>query len=160
VAPLIRGAVRLAAASLDGLFEHPPGSPASLLLNRVSYKQRQIIQALWDSKIARKPIAFIRIARTICHHMQGLWATSAASLLDVVAELRGRPTEAGLSRLSRGRIRAAGPAWPGVLTRLSGIEAALLQDVMWWGPVMEEQLHLLWIDEQEFPSQEQSMAAR
>lgn len=84
---------------------------------------------------------------------------SAGSLLDVVAEVRGRPAGARLSRLPCTRIRAMGPAWPGILTRLRGIEAALLQDVMWWGPVMEEKLQL-WTDEQEVPSHKQSVAAR
>lgn len=91
--------------------------------------------------------------------MQGLWATSAGSLLDVVAEVRGRRTGSGLSRLCHSRTRAVGPSWPGVLTRLSGIEAALLQDVMWWGPVMEERLHQ-WSDERDIPSYRQWMVAR
>jgi hypothetical protein len=73
--------------------------------------------------------------------MRNLWASSAASLLDVLSEVRGGPSDTVLSRLSQGRIGTAGPSWPAVLTRLRGIEAALLQDVTWWGPLMEERLH-------------------
>jgi hypothetical protein len=91
--------------------------------------------------------------------MHGLWAGRAGSLLDVVTEVRGRPRDVGRSRFPCTPIRARGPAWPGILTRLRGIEAALLQDVVWWGPVMEEKLQV-WTDEQEFPSHKRSVAAR
>jgi hypothetical protein len=83
--------------------------------------------------------------------MRNLWAASAASLLDVLTEVRGGPTDAVLSRLSQGRIGAAGPSWPAVLTRLHGIEAALLQDVTWWGPLMEERLSR-WDNEEDVAS--------
>ena len=33
--------------------------------------------------------------------------------------------------------------WPGVLTRLSAVEAAMLQDLTWWGPLMESRLQQL-----------------
>jgi hypothetical protein len=75
--------------------------------------------------------------------MQNLWATGAASLLDLLTETRGGPSDAALSSLSQGRIGATGPSWPAVLARLRGIETALIQDVTWWGPVMEERLHRL-----------------
>ena len=83
--------------------------------------------------------------------MQNLWATRASSLLNVLTEVRGGPTDAILSRLSQGRIGSIGPSWPAVLTQLRGIEAALLQDVTWWGPMMEERLHR-WDNEQDVPS--------
>ncbi|HEX2056421.1 MAG TPA: hypothetical protein VHF07_08000 [Nitrospiraceae bacterium] len=82
--------------------------------------------------------------------MQNLWAASALSLLDVLTETRGRPSDADLARISRGRVRTVGPSWPNVLTRLCGRETALLQDVTWWGPVMEERLHCL-SDERDVP---------
>jgi hypothetical protein len=75
--------------------------------------------------------------------MQSLWAASAASLLDLLTEARGGTSEAALFRLSPGRIGTVGPTWPSVLTRLCGRETALLQDVTWWGPLMEERLHRL-----------------
>lgn len=78
-----------------------------------------------------------------CGTMQNLWAVSAASLLELLTEARGGPSDAALSRLSQGRTGATGPSWPAVLARLRGIETALLQDVTWWGPLMEERLHRL-----------------
>jgi hypothetical protein len=75
--------------------------------------------------------------------MQDLWAAGAASLLDLLIEAHSAPSDAALSRLSQGRTGVAGPLWPAVLTRLRGIETALLQDVAWWGPLMEERLHRL-----------------
>jgi hypothetical protein len=73
--------------------------------------------------------------------MQDLWTVGAASLLNVLIEVRGGSRDEALSDLGPSRARAAAPSWPGLLTRLRPMEAALLQDVTWWGTKMEEQLH-------------------
>jgi hypothetical protein len=91
--------------------------------------------------------------------MQGLWATSASSLRDILTEVRGSHPDPFLSAHCHSRYKAPGPSWPGALTRLSGIEAALLQDLTWWGPVMEDRLHR-WSDEQNPASQDSCMAER
>ncbi|MEX5218731.1 MAG: hypothetical protein AB7G68_06960 [Nitrospiraceae bacterium] len=77
--------------------------------------------------------------------MEDLWASSASSLWDVLTEVRGSHTD----RFSPERchsLRKTGPSWPGALTRLRASEAALLQDMAWWGPMMEDRLHR-WRDE-------------
>lgn len=79
--------------------------------------------------------------------MQNLWATGAASLLEVLTEVRGVPRDEMLASLYSHPRASRRPSWPGVLARIRGIEAALLQDVKWWGPAMEERLYR-WSDEE------------
>ena len=83
--------------------------------------------------------------------MEGLWASSLSSLRDVLIEVRGSHTDRFSPNLRHSRRKTVGPSWPGTLTRLRGIDAALLQDMTWWGPMMEDRLHR-WSDEQAIAS--------
>jgi hypothetical protein len=79
--------------------------------------------------------------------MYGSLVTNASHLLDVLTEIRGISTTDPHDILSHIRSGSGRPSWPDVLGRLRGIEAALLQDMTWWGPAMQERLHQ-WSGEQ------------
>lgn len=68
------------------------------------------------------------------------WVADASCLLDIFIAIHSTPTDEFLHRLSRPGRRLHGPAWPQLLTRLSPREAALLQDMTWWGPALVDRL--------------------
>lgn len=70
--------------------------------------------------------------------MQVWWVADASCLLDIFSALHNSPTDEFLHQLSRPGRRLHRPAWLQLLARLSAREAALLQDVTWWGPSLVE----------------------
>jgi hypothetical protein len=73
--------------------------------------------------------------------MQGLWDSSTVPLLQVLGELNeGSFAETNFIRAAEKGVASVSPAWPGALSRLRGLEVALLQDLRWWGPIMERWL--------------------
>ncbi|WHZ22118.1 MAG: hypothetical protein OJF47_001230 [Nitrospira sp.] len=69
---------------------------------------------------------------------QERWIAGTSTLLAVFQAMRGDPPID-----PQPRNRRTGPfsqRWPGVLTGLSSVEAAMLQDLTWWGPLMEHRL--------------------
>jgi hypothetical protein len=73
--------------------------------------------------------------------MQGLWDSSTVPLLHVLRELNeGSFAETNFIRAAEQGVASVGPSWPGALSRLRGLEVALLQDLPWWGPIMERRL--------------------
>ena len=73
--------------------------------------------------------------------MQGLWDSSTVPLLQVLRELNGGSfAETNLIRAAQKGVPSVGPSWPEALSRLRGMEVALLQDLPWWGPLMERRL--------------------
>ena len=73
--------------------------------------------------------------------MQGLWDSSAVPLLEVFQELNhGSFAEPNFIRAAENGVLSVAPSWPGALSRLRGLGVALLQDLPWWGPVMERRL--------------------
>jgi hypothetical protein len=70
--------------------------------------------------------------------MSGLWDSSTVPLLQVLRELNeGSFAETNFIRGAEIGVASIAPSWPGTLSRLRGLEVALLQDVPWWGPIME-----------------------
>lgn len=70
--------------------------------------------------------------------MQKTWISTTATLLaifDAVQE-QGSVERSGIDR----RTGSFRPGWPVILTRLTAMEAAMLQDLAWWGPQMERRL--------------------
>jgi len=73
--------------------------------------------------------------------MQGLWDSSTVPLLEVFQELNhGSFAEPNFIRAAENGVLSVAPSWPGALSRLRGLGVALLQDLPWWGPVMERRL--------------------
>ncbi|MBI4003240.1 MAG: hypothetical protein HY348_15850 [Nitrospira defluvii] len=73
--------------------------------------------------------------------MQKPWISGGATLLAIFQAIRGNGS-IERSLLDR-RTGSFSQRWPGVLTGLSAVEAALLQDLTWWGPLMESRLQQL-----------------
>jgi len=73
--------------------------------------------------------------------MQESWISGGSSLLAIFQAIRGNES---IDRSPMaGRPSSFSQHWPGVLTKLSPVEAALLQDLLWWGPLMESRLQQL-----------------
>lgn len=69
---------------------------------------------------------------------RGRWIAGTSTLLAVFRAMRGEP-----SAEPQGRDRRTGSYSRqefGLLTELSAVEAAMLQDLAWWGPCMENRL--------------------
>ena len=66
------------------------------------------------------------------------WLPGTTTLLAVFEAAQGNGA-VERSRIDR-RSGCVSPGWPGMLTRLSSVEAAMLQDLAWWGPQMEGRL--------------------
>ncbi len=73
--------------------------------------------------------------------MHKSWIVGGATLLSIFQAERGTGWIACSSFEQRTNLN--GPRWPKVLSGLTAVEAALLQDVAWWGPVMESRLQQL-----------------
>ena len=73
--------------------------------------------------------------------MQESWISGGSSLLAIFQAIRGN--ESNDQSPMAGRPGSFSQHWPGVLTKLSPVEAALLQDLRWWGPLMESRLQQL-----------------
>ncbi len=82
--------------------------------------------------------------------MYDLWRSNASSLLEVFQAVRGRGYSDGF--LLNQRQPSFSQRWPSVLARLTGVEAAMLQDFRWWGTRMEDQLKRLSTEESESQS--------
>ncbi len=73
--------------------------------------------------------------------MQEPWISGGSTLLAIFQAVRGNGSieQCSLDQ----RTGSFSQRWPGVLTRLSTVEAAMLQDLTWWGPLMESRLKQL-----------------
>lgn len=71
--------------------------------------------------------------------MQETWISRGTSLLTIFQAIRGTGSDAR----SNCRTTFFSQYWPGDLSTLSSVEAALLQDLLWWGPLMESRLEQL-----------------
>ena len=70
--------------------------------------------------------------------MQEPWISDGSTLLAIFRAVRGNGS---IERFLLDRQTGSfSQCWPGVLTGLSPVEAALLQDLTWWGPLMESRL--------------------
>lgn len=73
--------------------------------------------------------------------MQKPWISDGTALLAVFEALKGNGS-AERSSIDR-RTGSCRQGWSEILVRLSTVEAALLQDLSWWGPGMEGRLRQL-----------------
>lgn len=72
--------------------------------------------------------------------MQGLWDSRTVPLLQVLRELNeGSFAESNFIQAAEKGVASVGPTWSGALSRFCGLEVAPLQDLPWWGPIMERQ---------------------
>jgi hypothetical protein len=69
---------------------------------------------------------------------QERWIAGTSTLLAAFQAMRGDPSAEPQPRDRR--TGSFSQRWPGVLTGLSAVEAAMLQDLTWWGPLMESRL--------------------
>lgn len=69
---------------------------------------------------------------------QEQWIAGTSTLLAVFQAMRGNPSAE--PQLHDRRTGSFSQRWPGVLTGLSAVEAAMLQDLTWWGSLMESRL--------------------
>ncbi len=73
--------------------------------------------------------------------MQESWILGGATLLSIFQAVRGNDS---IERSSfEHRTTSFSQRWPGVLSGLTAGEAAMLQDLAWWGPLMENRLKQL-----------------
>lgn len=72
--------------------------------------------------------------------MQETWISGGSSLLAIFQAIQD---DGSFGRSSLNRRGSFSQQWPGVLTNLSSVEVALLQDLFWWGPLMESRLQKL-----------------
>jgi len=70
--------------------------------------------------------------------MQDRWVSRASSLLATFQAVRGE--EPAARSLVDRRTESFSQRWPGIVSRLNALEAAMLQDLTWWGPRMQSRL--------------------
>ena len=71
--------------------------------------------------------------------MQESWILGGATLLSIFQAIRGSSSIEPSSSFER-RTHLSSRHWPTVLRGLTAAEAAMLQDLAWWGPLMENRL--------------------
>jgi len=72
--------------------------------------------------------------------MQESWVLGGATLLSIFQAICGSSLIEGTSPLESRRRLLSSQQWPAVLSGLTAAEAAMLQDLAWWGPLMENRL--------------------
>jgi hypothetical protein len=72
--------------------------------------------------------------------MQESWILGGATLLSIFQAICGSSLTERTSPLESRRHLLSSQQWPTVLSSLTAAEAAMLQDLTWWGPLMENRL--------------------
>jgi hypothetical protein len=70
--------------------------------------------------------------------MQRAWISNTTALVALFDAAQGH-TAGERSSLDR-RTGSFRQGWPDILTKLTAREAAMLQDLTWWGPQMKQRL--------------------